>query len=118
MPDFVFTPVAQNTIIRPLAQAVCMVRGGETVEYTDTADHQKKTIDSADLYFLNLETKINGRKVDIDGTTVSFQARYKPARIRVNVNDVVVIVSRKTTVQSAMDQYKRKMQANLSCTRD
>ena len=105
---FIFTPVAQNTIIRPMAEAVCMVRGGETVTYVDTADHKEKKITSENLYFLTLQTSVNGKKVDIDGRTVAFQASHKPAQIQVNVNDVTVMISPKTTVAEAMAQYKRK----------
>ena len=105
---FIFTPVAQNTIIRPLAEAVCMARGGVPVEYTDTADHKEKKITPESLYFLTLQTSVNGRKTNIDGRTVAFQASYKPVQIQVNVNDVFVMISPKTTVAGAMAQYQKK----------
>lgn len=105
---FVFKPVAQNTIIRPLAAAVSMARGGACVKYTDTADHKEKVVYSEDLYSLTLQTKINGHERNIDGRTVAFQAAYKPAEIHVEINDLTVVVSPKTTVVSAMAQYREK----------
>ena len=36
--NVIFEPVAQNTIVRPMAQAISLARGGEMVEYIDTAD--------------------------------------------------------------------------------
>ena len=109
MSKFIFTPCAQNTIIRPIAQAICMAQGGKPVEYVDTADHKTKRITLEDLHFVNLQTSVNGRKVNIDGRMVAFQAQYNPAQIQVNINDVAVMISPKTTVVEAMVQFKRKL---------
>ena len=106
---FIFTPVAQNTIIRPMAEAVCVAHGGETIRYVDTSDHKEKNITSSDLYFLTLETKINGRKQILDGRQVASMAKYRPIRIRVDVNDVQVFVSQDTTVTQAMNNFYRKI---------
>ena len=105
---FVFKPVAQNTIIRPLAEAVCMARGGACVKYTDTADHKEKPVCSENLYSLTLQMKINGSERNIDGRTVAFQAGYKPVEIHVKINDLTVVISPKTTVVEAMAQYREK----------
>ena len=39
--NFIFRPVAQNTIIRPLAEAVCMMHGGEETPYVDPTDKKE-----------------------------------------------------------------------------
>ena len=107
--QFIFDPVAQNTVIRPLAQAVCMVRGGDDVQYVDTADHKTKTITAHDLYYLTLQLPKNGKKINVDGNLVAFRAQHEDISIRVNVNDVFVIVSRGTTVDGAMAEFKNKI---------
>ena len=110
MLKFIFEPVAQNTIIRPLAEAVCMARGGSTVKYTDTADHKEKKVTYENIFFLRLQTLENGKKVNIDGRTVASQASFSPVQIQVNVNDVAIMISPTTTLAEAMDQYKKKWQ--------
>ena len=37
----IFDPVAQNTIIRPLAEAVCITHVGRMTTYIDIADRKK-----------------------------------------------------------------------------
>ena len=110
--QFTFDPVAQNTVIRPLAQAVCMAHGGEDVSYVDTADHKTKTITVHDLYYLTLQLPKNGKKINVDGNLVAFRAQHEDIAIRVNVNDVFVMVSRGTTVNGAMTEFKRKIAAH------
>ena len=109
MTKFTFEPVAQNTIIRPLAQAVCIVQGGKPVRYIDTADHKEKEISYNNLYFVDIKTTINGRKTILDGRTLALWARHgKPIRLHVAINDVDVIVSKETTVEKAMAQFQEK----------
>ena len=107
--QFIFEPVAQNTIIRPLAQAVCMARGGEDVSYVDTADHKTKTITANDISSLTLQVSKKGQTINVDGTLVAFRARYEDISIRVDINDVSVSVSRDTTVNGALAEIKRKI---------
>ena len=109
--QFIFTPVAQNTIIRPLAQAVCLARGGEDVSYVDTADHKTKVITSYDLSCLPLHILKKGKKVNVEGQMVAFRARYEDISIRVNINDVFVTVTRNTTVDDSMAEFQRKIAA-------
>ena len=112
MMKVIFTPCAQNTIVRPMAQAICLAKGGEPVEYVDTADHKTKTITVHDLYYLTLQLPKNGKKINVDGNLVAFRARCEDIAIRVNVNDVFVMVSRDTTVNGAMTEFKRKIAAH------
>ena len=105
----IFEPVAQNTIIRPIAQAVCLAHGGQLVDYTDTSDHKRKSIDVRDLYFLRLQTTINKRKVDIDAAQIALKAEHEPILVQVNINDVQVLISQTTTVEQAMIQFYKKL---------
>ena len=117
---FIFIPVAQNTIIHPLAQAVCIVQGGKPVRYIDTADHKEKEINPNNLYFINIKTTINDRKTNIDGRTLAFQVKHgKPIQLHVEINDIDVVVSKETTVNEAMNQFRRKLalQKRLMSTR-
>ena len=109
--QFFFEPVAQNTIIRPLAQAVCLARGGEDVSYVDTADHKTKVITDYDLSSLPLYMRKKGKMVKVEGQLVAFRARHEDISIHVLINDVFVIVTRQTTVNSAMAEFYRKMDA-------
>jgi len=109
--QFIFTPVAQNTIVRPVAQAICIARGGEDVEYVDTADHKTKTITANDLYFLTLQLHRKDKKIAVDGGLVAFRAQHENISIRININDVFVTVSRISTVDGTMAQFRRKMDA-------
>ena len=110
--NFIFKPVAQNTIIRPLAEAVCMMRGGEDTLYTDPTDKKEKHITYDKLHsIIGLETTVNGRKQTVDGDLVAFQARHFPQKthMKVEINDVFVLVTPATTVQEAMNQFHRKL---------
>jgi len=106
---FVFEPVAQNTVIRPMAQAVCIARGGETVPYTDTATHKEKSVALSDLYFLTLSTKADDRMLTWDGYQVALIAQHTPVQICVDVNDVQVFITRDTTVEQAMADFHQKI---------
>ena len=106
---FVFDPVAQNTVIRPMAQAVCIAHGGETIPYTDTSDHEKKQITLSDLYYLTLTAKIGGRRQTLDGTHAAMMAKQMPVLVRVDVNDVQVFVSKETTLAQAMQDFHKKI---------
>ena len=103
-----FDPPAQNTIIRPVAEAVCILHGGETTSYVDTSDHKEKRITLNDLHFLSLQTQVNGQEKTIDGYKAALLARHNPLEIQVNINDIPVLISPKTTVTQAMNQYYRK----------
>ena len=107
--QFIFSPVAQNTIIRPLAQAVCMVRGGEPVKYVDTSNHKAKTVTENDISHLTLQIPRKDGNVNVDGTLVSFRARHEDITIRADINDVSVFISRNTTVSDAMREFRRKI---------
>ncbi|MBR6411975.1 MAG: hypothetical protein IKS41_02295 [Alphaproteobacteria bacterium] len=109
--QFIFSPVAQNTIVRPLAQAVCMARGGEPVEYVDTADHKTKTVTSNDISYLTLQVPRKSGNVNVDGTLVAFRAMHENVTIRADINDVSVFISRNTTVDGAMGEFQRKIAA-------
>lgn len=103
-----FDPPAQNTIIRPLAEAVCISHGGEPTFYVDTSDHKTKVIALEWLHFLTLQTQIDGAGKRIDGYKAALLARHNPLEIQVNINDIPVLISPKTTVTQAMNQYHRK----------
>ncbi len=109
--NYIFRPVAQNTIIRPLAQAVCMMHGGEDTPYIDPTDKKEKCITYNNLHMIfGLEITVNGHKRSIDGNLVAFQARHCPeARMQVEINDVFVYVTPTTTVQEALAQFHRKL---------
>lgn len=109
--QFTFQPVAQNTIIRPLAEAVCMMHGGETTPYTDPTDNREKYI-SYDLLHLitGLETKIHGQKEKITGNLVAFQAHHYPnVHMQVKINDVTINIDQTTTVPEALAQFHKKL---------
>ena len=107
---FTFIPPAQNTIIRPLAQAVCIVQGGNPVKYIDTADHKEKEINLNNLYFVDVKTTINGRKTTLDGRTLAFQVRHgKSLQLHVDINDVDIVISKETSVEKAMAQFQKKL---------
>ena len=104
-----FNPPAQNTVIRPMAEAVCIVHGGESVQYIDTANHKEKSISLSDLQGLKLQSGIDEEHQSFDGYQMALKAKQTPVRICVNVNDVQVFVSRKTTVKQAMADFYRKI---------
>ena len=104
----VFDLCAQNTIIRPMAQAICMARGGMPVEYIDTADHKKKVIFMNNLRFLDVKVKEGHSEVNMTAYQVAQEARHETVQVQVNVNDVKVIVDAKTTVEQAMAQFHQK----------
>lgn len=110
----IFTPCAQNTVIRPMAQAICLACGGEPVEYVDTADHKTKTVTLDQLGFLDLKTKVGNREVNIEADLVAFRAHHEPVQVQVDVNDVEVIIDAKTTVEQAMAQFHQKL-AQTAC---
>ena len=110
----VFTPCAQNTIIRPMAQAICLANGGKPVEYVDTADHKRKTVTLDQLHFLDLTTKVKGKDVDVEAGLVAIRAHHEPVLVQVNVNDVEVMIDAKTTVDQAMTQFHQKL-AGQNC---
>ena len=109
----IFTPCAQNTIIRPMAQAICLANGGKPVEYVDTADHQKKMVTLDQLHFLNLKAKVNAKNVDVEAGVVALWARHQPIQVQVNVNDVEVMIDAKTTVDQAMAQFRKKLDKGM-----
>ena len=111
----VFEPVAQNTVIRPMAQAVCMARGGESIPYIDTADHKEKIITLSDLHFLTLTTKIKGHNQLLDGHQVALAAKKTPIQIRVDINDIQIFVSRNTTLTQAMADFYQKINPRHDC---
>lgn len=111
---YTFKPVAQNTTIRPLAEAVCMMHGGEDTSYIDPTDKKEKCITYDRLHsIIGLEVVVNGQNRRIDGNLIAFQTRHNPdAKMHVEINDVVVNVTPTTTVQKAMAQFKRKYLQN------
>ena len=113
-----YDPVAQETIIRPLAEAVCIVQGGKTITYKDPKNNKEGSVSLNDLYFLRLKNKVNSQDETVDGYLASFWARHNPLKIQVNVNDIPVLISPETTVTQAMNQFRRKYaQANELCIR-
>ena len=110
--NFVFRPVAQNTIIRPLAEAVCMMHGGEEIPYTDPTDKKEKRITFEHLHMISgLEIITHGRKVPVSGDLIAFQARHDPekTKLKVEINDVFVDIAPCTTVIGALGQFHRKL---------
>ena len=113
----VFEPVAQNTVIRPMAQAISLARGGEDVSYIDTADKKEKIACLENSRWLNLRTNVNGRWVPLEADLVAFKANQGISiRMRILVNDVTVNVTRNTTVDQAMKQFRRKLAAQERLT--
>jgi len=108
----IFEPAAQNTIIRPMAQAVCIAQGGKDVDYIDTADHKKKTVGLENLSFLTVQARINKRDFNLNAYDVAMKAKHEPVLVQVNVNDVKVLVSPTTTVEQAMAQFHKKLKEN------
>ena len=117
MMTVIFDPVAQNTIVRPMAQAVCLAQGGKPVEYVDTSDQKKKVINEGDLTWLDLKVDIKGRQIPVSSSLVTLRSKYGAVQVLVLVNDVVVKVTSKTTVQQAMAQFHRKYAAQNRITR-
>ncbi len=109
----IFTPCAQNTIIRPMAQAICLANGGKPVEYVDTADHKRKTATLDQLHFFDLQTKKDGKVVDVTVDFVVTRAHLEPVQVQVNVNDVEVMIDAKTTPDQAMAQFHQKYNKSI-----
>ena len=109
--QFIFRPVAQNTIIRPMAQAVCLMHGGEETKYVDPTDGKEKVVTSFDGSYLHLESTVKGRKVLMDGNQVAFHAKHYPQKtsIKAEINDVDIYIYPTTTVEAAMEQFRRKI---------
>lgn len=113
MMKVIFTPCAQNTIVRPMAQAICLAKGGEPVEYVDTADHKTKTVTLDQLPFLDLKTKVKGKDVNVEADLVALRAHHEPILVQINVNDVEVMIDANTTVDQAMDQFRKKLNESM-----
>ena len=109
MRTVIFEPVAQNTIVRPMAQAISLARGGETVPYIDTADKKKKAVGMSDLSLMRLRAKIHGLETPMEANLVAFKARHEGIQVRVLVNDVVVNITAETTLDQAMAQFRKKL---------
>ena len=107
----IFRPVAQNTVIRPMAEAVCIAHGGETVTYTDTSDHKEKKVSLSDLRRLMLQS--NDEQI-LDAYQVALKARQTPVLVRVEANDVHVLVSKQTSLAQAMTIFKQKITKEYS----
>ena len=105
----IFEPCAQNTIVRPMAQAICLANGGKPVEYEDPFRHEKMLVTLDQLHFLDLKTKSNGKDVNVEASLVALRALHEPVQVQVNVNDVEVMIDAKTTVAQAMDQFHKKL---------
>lgn len=109
MMKVIFTPCAQNTIVRPMAQAICLAKGGEPVSYEDTTDHQIKKVTLDQLSFLDLKTNVGHKNIDVEATLVALRAHHEPVQVLVNVNDVEVMIDADTTVEQAMIQFRKKL---------
>ena len=110
--NFIFRPVAQNTIIRPLAEAVCMMHGGDDTPYVDPTDKKEKCITYDKLgTIIGLETIVNGKNRPVNGDLVAFHAKHCPEKttMKVEINDVFVNVTTATTVEGALSQFYRKL---------
>ena len=105
----IFEPVAQNTVIRPMAEAICIVRGGDTIDYVDTATHEKKSIIFNDLSYLDVRKQDGDKWVNASAYQVALEARKIPTQVRVDVNDISVLITPETTLVQAMAQFKRKI---------
>lgn len=115
--QFIFEPVAQNTVIYPFAQAISMTRGGRAVKYVDPVVQKEKVVGFDNLFFATLKTKIGGKMESVEAQEVALWARDRgPIQIQVNINDVAVMVSDKTTLEQAMNEFKRQL--NLKRQRD
>ena len=105
---FIYNPPAQDTVVQPLAEAVCLARGCQAVLYFYRGQEGYATLnDQLALRVGMLQRADNGEKVS--PREVAQIAQNQPIQIRVDVNDVHVIISAKTTVEQAMKQFKRKL---------
>ena len=105
---FIYNPPAQDTVVRPLAEAACLARGGQAVLYFHRGQEGYVTLnDQLAMRVGMLQRADNGEKVG--PREVAQIAQNQPIQIRVDVNDVHVIISAKTTVEQAMKQFKRKL---------
>ena len=107
MITLIYNPVAQDTVTRPMAQAICLARGGEPVKYTNRG--QEKVLfwdEQMALEIGPLERADNGEKVTPKQAVQ--MARSGDIQVRVDANDVQVLITRKTTVEQAIAQFKQK----------
>ena len=109
----IFRPVAQNTVVRPMAEAVCIAHGGETVPYTDTCDHKEKKVSLSDLHHLTIQSNDDDEQ-RLDAYQVALKARQTPVLVRVEANDVKVLVSKQTTLAQAMAIFKQEIAKEYS----
>lgn len=105
----IFEPVAQNTVIRPMAQAICIASGGKDVPYIDPTDAKEKCISVMDVCHLRLKTEVNGRNIDVSGDELAFRARHETVWVRFDANDVQVMVTPKMTLVEAMVEFRKKI---------
>jgi len=105
-----YSPCAQPTIARPMAEAVSLVQGGKPVKYFDTSYQQEREVNAYDLRMLNFENvKIDDKKVYMHGDALAMLARRADnILVNVNVNDIIIEISKDTTVDEAMTQYVRQ----------
>ena len=75
---------------------------GNDIYYQGTYDKDLPVSMSVKYY-------LNGEEKNIDGCQVAFWARHKgPIQLKVDINDIEVKISAKTTLEQAMSQYQQK----------
>ena len=105
---FIYNPPAQDTVVKPLAEAICLARGGQTVLYSCNGQEGFVTFNDQLAFRVGmLKRADNGEEVNPQ--QVALMAQKQPVRIRVDVNDVHVMVSSETTIEQAMAQLRRKI---------
>ena len=107
-PTFIYNPPAQDTVVRPLAEAVCLARGGQAVLYFYRGQEGYVTLNEQLASRVGMLRRADNGE-EVNPRQVAQIAQNQPIQIRVDVNDVHVIISARTTVEQAMKQFKRKL---------
>ena len=109
--EIYWAPCAQSTITRPMAEAISLARGGMPVQYFDTQCRKEKEVNAYDLHMLNLdEVKVDGKESPMRGDEAAILARHADkVCVKLQINDVIVEISKETTIDEAVKQYKDKL---------
>lgn len=104
-----FEPEAQDSIIHPIAQAVCIARGGLPTKYVDSVNKTQRYITIHDLHFLNLKVRSNGKYIPLNASQVILKAKEQPLKIRLKINDVQLLISKNSDPQQVLKNFKRML---------
>ena len=105
----IFEPEAQDSIIYPIAQAVCIARGGIPTKYIDQVNKTKRYITIHNLHSLNLKVQSNGKYIPLNAYEVTLKAKEQPLKIHLKINDIQILISKNSDPQQVLKKFKRTL---------